>query len=781
MYGLNKIFLLNDINIIIAIIVVVMSIFIYSLTRYPIYVSFVIVYFFEILLFIRSNSSYFGYYFYIILSIVFLVKILCIIINRNNIKLHHLDKLLLISVYFIGLILVANYIVTSTIINLLGNTIVFYKFIYKQLDYISKKLPYIERKIINKEKYIEDVNRQIIRENDRKIDLIKKQKQINDLYDAIISKINYPMIILQDCKLVYKNDSFSYTFDQEKMQHFDVERFFRNNFFYSKKIIDFKNIDESFAKIIINSFKKQTYELYMIKVDREKQTLKIFIFRDITHMNNMEKTIQFNEKSYKKLIEFMEDGVIITDQNHISYMNKKVYDIFDIDQKKYQISSIEDLSNYVINEDKEVFIKNIITDNFFDSEKMWMIKTFNNKTVKVIENFLDYENKNFKLVIFSDVTKNQNLIEDIEEREKIYRVLLETLPDGVIIVDKITKKYIYRNKCMINMFKKVGIEKINDIVKDYIKSGEFDVEKKVYLNEKQNASIIITDIEEQNIYIVVFKVMDKKHKIDDIKYKMQKIKKVEEFKTQFCMDIVNKIEKPVNDMLYNNKQMEKNIEAPIIENHISLVRQNLYRLKKVLENIHDIMSIENYRYNLNYTVFDIVELMKNIVDLSKAYANKKDLNIETYFSQEEILVYLDSIKMQKILLNILSNAIKFTNQGGNIKISIEKKIDFIVISIKDNGIGIPKEKIDFVFENFEQVDKSLSRLAEGMGMGLYLSKKLSDIQGIYLNVDSEVNKGSEFKVLIRNTENSFLKNKYKKHIVVEPEFVDIQLSDIYSA
>ena len=193
------------------------------------------------------------------------------------------------------------------------------------------------------------------------------------------------------------------------------------------------------------------------------------------------------------------------------------------------------------------------------------------------------------------------------------------------------------------------------------------------------------------------------------------------------------------------------------------------------------MSIENYRYNLNYTVFDIVELMKNIVDLSKAYANKKDLNIETYFSEEEILVYLDSIKMQKILLNILSNAIKFTNQGGNIKISIEKKIDFIVISIKDNGIGIPKEKIDFVFENFEQVDKSLSRLAEGMGMGLYVSKKLSDIQGIYLNVDSEVDKGSEFKVLIRNTENSFLKNKYKKHIVVEPEFVDIQLSDIYSA
>ena len=108
-------------------------------------------------------------------------------------------------------------------------------------------------------------------------------------------------------------------------------------------------------------------------------------------------------------------------------------------------------------------------------------------------------------------------------------------------------------------------------------------------------------------------------------------------------------------------------------------------------------------------------------------------------------------------------------------------MDFIVISIKDSGIGIPKEKIDFVFENFEQVDKSLSRLAEGMGMGLYLAKKLSDIQGIYLNVDSQINKGSEFKVLIRNTENQFLKNKYKDNIVVQQEFVDIQFSDIYPA
>ena len=89
--------------------------------------------------------------------------------------------------------------------------------------------------------------------------------------------------------------------------------------------------------------------------------------------------------------------------------------------------------------------------------------------------------------------------------------------------------------------------------------------------------------------------------------------------------------------------------------------------------------------------------------------------------------------------------------------------------------------MNFIFENFEQIDRGLSRLAVGMGMGLYLVKQLAEIQDLYLNVDSELNKGSEFKILIRNTENSFLKNKYKKDICIKKEFVDIQFADIYPA
>ena len=158
MYGLNKIILLNDINIIVAIIIVVMSIFIYSLTKYPIYISFVIVYSLEFMIFLKLKNTDLRNYFYMSLSIVFVVKMLCIIVNRNNLKLKPLDKLLLMSVYFIGLLLIEDHIISAVMINLFGNTIIFYKFIYRHLYNVIKKLSYIETKIINNEKYIENIN-----------------------------------------------------------------------------------------------------------------------------------------------------------------------------------------------------------------------------------------------------------------------------------------------------------------------------------------------------------------------------------------------------------------------------------------------------------------------------------------------------------------------------------------------------------------------------------------------------------------------------------------------
>ena len=472
----------------------------------------------------------------------------------------------------------------------------------------------------------------------------------------------------------------------------------------------------------------------------------------------------------------MDDGILIINKDKIDYISSKVKDILSIKDKIY---SIEDLLPYISSVERDKFIKNISSNKLNKENSIWYTKTYKNKSLKVSQSLLNLDNKELKLIIFSDITQSQQLMEDIEERETIYRVLLETLPDGIVIMDKTTQKYIYKNKYMIEQFKKIGIDKFNNIVDEYLHSVDFDNEKIINLNKKENASIVITDIKSENVYIIVFKILENNQKIQDIRERLKKTQQTEEFKTQFCIDVVDKIENPVDNMLYENTIMKKNLNSQIIKNHVDLVRKNLYRLKKVLDNINDIMDIENLSYDLNYVVFDVVKLLKDISILSKYYIDRKYLNLELEFSDDEILVYLDSVKLQKIILNILSNAIKFTDKSGKIKISVEKKIDFIVISIKDSGIGIPKDQMNFIFENFEQVDTTLSRGAEGTGVGLALVKKLAYIHNAKINVYSKIGYGSKFEIVLENSKSNCIEEEQEEYINTDIEKIDIEFSDIY--
>lgn len=780
MNTLNQIFLLNNINFVFTVIIVLMFIFVYLLDKQNINISFILVYILESVLLINLNVDILSKNTNINLELIFVLKLLWLILNINFIKFCKLKKIFLVIIYISGMLLTSNNIEIALVINLFSNSIIFYNFVYKNLSNINKEILYLEGKNQNLKKYISELNRDLEIEINSEKEFYKKEKEFYNMLDIPFHVANIPIFILKEKKLEYKNKQFEEIFNQTNLDDFNFEKFFKKNFLYGKNIVKEVNTKNDFLKLEITSFKEKIYELFVIDINNQNKNSKIFIFYDITNIYNMEQNIKFNKRSYRKLVEVLDDGIAVVDKNEIYYMNKKMKEIFEIKDEKEKIISIYELSNYIESTYKEEFIKNIVTNKFAKESKVWTTMTVENRFLKILENPLKIDNtKNLKLMIFSDITQNQNLLEDIAENEKIYRVLLENLPDGIIMINKTTNKYIYKNKYIIKALKEIGIEKFNKFLKDYIDEGKFDIVKEISLNKKEKASIIISNLKEQNIYIVIFKTEKNNLSIENQKNMLDKIEQDEAFKTKFYVDMIEKIEKPVNKMLQKNKIMEQKINYPIMDSHISLVRQNLYRLKKVLNNINYIMDIENNTYHIDYTVFDLTEVLNNIVNLSRDYINKKCLNLKLEFEEQDILVYLDPIKLQKIILNILSNAIKFIDKNGNIKISLERKIDFIVISIKDDGIGIPKDKIDFIFGSFNQIDKSLSRKAEGMGMGLYVAKKLSDIQGIYLNVESEINKGSEFKILIKNIKNPFLEAKYKKEILVDKEFIDIEYSDIY--
>ncbi|MCU9807510.1 cell wall metabolism sensor histidine kinase WalK [Paraclostridium sp. AKS46] len=114
------------------------------------------------------------------------------------------------------------------------------------------------------------------------------------------------------------------------------------------------------------------------------------------------------------------------------------------------------------------------------------------------------------------------------------------------------------------------------------------------------------------------------------------------------------------------------------------------------------------------------------------------------YELNEVFAYVDKEKFSQVIVNILVNAIKYTNYGGNILIKVENYDDSIDIVIKDNGIGIPKEELHYIFERFYRVDKSRSKDTGGIGVGLAISKAIVSEHGGNILVYSELGKGSEF-------------------------------------
>ena len=162
------------------------------------------------------------------------------------------------------------------------------------------------------------------------------------------------------------------------------------------------------------------------------------------------------------------------------------------------------------------------------------------------------------------------------------------------------------------------------------------------------------------------------------------------------------------------------------------------------------------------------------------YTESKGLNIIFDTDIEEKIIACDTEKIERIVLNLISNAIKFSDVGDEIFVDIKDKNEFVEISVKDNGIGIEKKYLVMIFDRFKQVDKSLSRNTEGTGVGLSLVKSIVELHGGIIYVKSEFGKGSKFTVMLPSDKVFHENMIYSSNVRSENEIIRVELSDIYS-
>jgi signal transduction histidine kinase/serine phosphatase RsbU (regulator of sigma subunit) len=261
--------------------------------------------------------------------------------------------------------------------------------------------------------------------------------------------------------------------------------------------------------------------------------------------------------------------------------------------------------------------------------------------------------------------------------------------------------------------------------------------------------------------------IDLEKRVDDRTRKLQesyeKLKELDKLKSNFFANISHEIRTPLTLILAPVESiLQGDAGFKADDGFFKNIQRNALRLLGLVNNLLDFSKIEAGRMTLRIQKVDIVSTIRHYLGLVQSAADSKDITLSFKASKEPLWLYLDLEKTDKIALNLVSNALKFTERGGLIFILIDEVLpegtetseNNVVITISDTGVGIPPDKIDTIFERFSQADMSSTRKFEGTGIGLSLAKELVEMHGGTITAESRYieqypeNHGSTFRVTI---------------------------------
>ena len=776
--------ILENINIIVIFSIPIISLILYTLNKRKVMILENLIYIGEFFIYLYLNS-------YIIIgninliSMILILKFVIILTLKEKLKINNfLYKFILI----LGLLYVCNIKVEySILINIILNIIILKCSIIDCIKLFNKELLDNRHDLNQKKSYIKEVKKKIKSEKELQKNYKDEILGVSNKISKSIEESDIPIFILDiNKKFIYSNEAFNMLIQdyKNKENRIDISKYLQFKFPKYKNLMDeIKKIaTEARGNLNIKSYDGKIYRLECITDIIDERPVIVCILKDITQTTLIQNKLEESENMYKNLMDVLNEGVIIHDNKNIKYINDKGLEILDINIGKKEIF-IEDIKNIVSKKFREKFLSNIQLVISRKEEKVInKIELINGRIVELVTTNIKLNDEDLLISIVIDITELENTIMNIEQSEKTYKLLLQTLPEGIVIVNPTTKKHIYRNEASIRMLKTIGLEKLNESIKTYLKEENYGNFRRFTIDKLNNVdiSLAIVKREEEGSLIVVFRMLDCEFKSIQLEKELNRIKEKNKFKTEFLSNVAYDIKKPINKIFETNNNLIENkgkYNSENINNHTRLVKQNCYRLIRLLSNVEYVSRIDNGTCTLELRKCDIVKLLENIVKISKTYTDKKGIDISFKSEVNKKILSLDIDKVEKIILNILSNAIKFTDTGGKIDINLYMENEQVCISIKDTGIGIPKDKTEVIFENFEQLDTTLSRGCEGTGMGLSVVKKLANLNNIKINVESELNKGSEFIITLPN--NIVSKNIKLQDKFAQDEKIDIEFSDIY--
>ncbi|WP_026887024.1 PAS domain-containing sensor histidine kinase [Clostridium beijerinckii] len=542
-------------------------------------------------------------------------------------------------------------------------------------------------------------------------------------------------------------------------------------------------VDENGKQIILETNRNITENRKMEKelqiqnqiIEQQKEELEIIIDNMADGLTVVDKYGKYT-RTNKKVVEYTKKFTSLdktVDKAGESFEAGEIY----YDEKGERIS-LEDFPSVKVVRGEKVKNQRIVVKHGDDAFHF----DFNATPV-----FDDSGEVRLGIIINRDVTEQVDYERHIKEQKELFEVILDNMQESIYVFDK-DGKYVIKNKVarerLYEDFKELGdgyratelydLEGNKMLIEETpiyrVKCGE--IVKNNIVNFKKDGMEYYNIISGTPVYdssgdflygvvsfLDVTEMMKSQQDLKEVQEKLLSIEREKnegleqamEMKDEFLSFISHEFRTPLNvintaiqtlNLIYSNQMTEK------IKTYMGTIKQNTNRQLRLVNNILDITRANAGRITINKKNIDIVFLTKAITESVYEFASKKGVRLTFVSKLTKKIIGIDDEKYERIILNLLSNAIKFTPAGKSIVVNLHSVKTNVCVEVKDNGIGIPKSKVDVIFERFGQVESSLSRQAEGTGIGLSLVKRFVEALGGSVTVKSNLGKGATFKILL---------------------------------
>ena len=342
----------------------------------------------------------------------------------------------------------------------------------------------------------------------------------------------------------------------------------------------------------------------------------------------------------------------------------------------------------------------------------------------------------------------ENLSEVNRQKKQIETILLH-MTDGIIAFD-MEGNITHINPAATELLKLTEQDNTFDKIFEKI-NIDVNLEKTVYLEDwtslEQRAKV-----EEKYLKIFFASFKDEKEIPSGIMVVIQDITehvKLDNMRKEFVADVSHELKTPITSIMgYADTLLESEYEKDMQDKFLNVISSEARRMAKLVTDLLTLSRYDTNKVKKEITEFDLGELVKKCQEKLQLEINKKQHMVECFVTANVPPVRADRDGIERVILNILTNSIKYTKDGGIIKIYVGFVYNDAYVKVIDNGIGIPEEDLNRIFERFYRVDKARTREMGGTGLGLSIAKEILDQNNSSIDIKSKVGEGTEVVIRI---------------------------------